>query len=470
MKKIKPRECQNIEYKSSWHDKYLEWICGFANAQGAVMYFGVNDNHEVFGLENVDRLMEDIPNKIITTMGIVADVNLHEMDGLEYIEVYVEPSNIPINYKGKYYYRSGSTMQELRGPALQQFVLKKMNITWDSKTITEATIDDIDPEAVNYFVQRAISAKRISETTLNENIEQVLRKLHLINAENGQLTIAALLLFGKDIERWNMSAAFRIGRFGNSEADLIIQDNIVCPLVMMPNRVMETLKTKYLVLPIHFEGLYRKEPLEIPEDALREMLCNSIVHKDYTGTFIQMKVYGDRITLWNGGALPPQYTVETLMTDHESHPRNKLIANVFYLAGFIESWGRGYQIIRESFQKEKLAIPIFEETRGGVLATIQREKFIAIQKGNVVSDVVSDVVSLSLVQLTDRQKEMCKLMIENPFISAQQMSVVLSVVHRTVQRDLSAMQNKGVLIREGNTSAGHWVVLTKMIAGWERNL
>lgn len=236
---------------------------------------------------------------------------------------------------------------------------------------------------------------------------------------------------------------------------------------MMPNRVMETLKTKYLVSPIHFEGLYRKESLEIPEDALREMLCNSIVHKDYTGTFIQMKVYGDRITLWNGGALPLQYTVETLMTDHESHPRNKLIANVFYLAGFIESWGRGYQIIRESFQKEKLAIPIFEETRGGVLATIPREKFIAIQKGNVVSDVVSDVVSLPLVQLTDRQKEMCKLMIKNPFISAQQMSVVLSVVHRTVQRDLSAMQNKGVLIREGNTSAGHWVVLTKMIADWE---
>ena len=61
---MRARECQNIEYKTSWHDKYLEWICGFANAQGAVMYFGVNDEHEVVGLENVDRLMEDIPNKL----------------------------------------------------------------------------------------------------------------------------------------------------------------------------------------------------------------------------------------------------------------------------------------------------------------------------------------------------------------------------------------------------------------------
>lgn len=114
-----------MEYKESWHDKYLAWICGFANAQGAVMYFGVNDEHEIIGLDNVDRLMEDIPNKIVTTMGVVVDVNLHEQDGLEYIEVEIEPSNIPINYKGKYYYRSGSTMQELRGPALQQFILEE---------------------------------------------------------------------------------------------------------------------------------------------------------------------------------------------------------------------------------------------------------------------------------------------------------------------------------------------------------
>ncbi|MBO7067385.1 MAG: ATP-binding protein [Bacteroidaceae bacterium] len=126
MAKIKARESQNIEYKSTWHDEYLKWICGFANAQGAVMYFGVNNDHEVIGLDNVDRLMEDIPNKIVTTMGIVVDVNLCHLEGLDYIEVYIEPSNIPINYRGKYYYRSGSTMQELRGPAFQQFVLKKM--------------------------------------------------------------------------------------------------------------------------------------------------------------------------------------------------------------------------------------------------------------------------------------------------------------------------------------------------------
>jgi ATP-dependent DNA helicase RecG len=82
MSKIKPKECQNVEFKSSWQDEFLKWICGFANAQGAVMYFGVNDDHKVVGLKNTKKLLEDIPNKIVNFMGLVVDVNLYELDVL----------------------------------------------------------------------------------------------------------------------------------------------------------------------------------------------------------------------------------------------------------------------------------------------------------------------------------------------------------------------------------------------------
>ena len=112
--KIHQDESQNIEYKESWNDKYLEWVCGFANAQGGRIFIGVNDAHEVIGVKDSKRLMEDIPNKIVTHLGIVAEVNLHQADGLDYIEIIIEPSNIPIAYKGTYHYRSGSTKQELR--------------------------------------------------------------------------------------------------------------------------------------------------------------------------------------------------------------------------------------------------------------------------------------------------------------------------------------------------------------------
>ncbi len=95
--------------------------------------------------------MEDIPNKIVTHLGIVADVNLRQVEGLDYIEIIVAPSNIPISYKGAYHYRSGSTKQELKGAALQDFLLRKLGKTWNDVCIDEAKIEDIDRNSIEYF-------------------------------------------------------------------------------------------------------------------------------------------------------------------------------------------------------------------------------------------------------------------------------------------------------------------------------
>ena len=140
-------------------------------------------------------------------------------------------------------------------------------------------------------------------------------------------------------------------------------------------------------------------------------------------------------------------------------PRNRNIANAFFKAGFIDTWGRGFQKIQDGFEAAGIPMPEVENFCGGVRVTIQRTKF--MQMMNVTSDVSSDVVSsvgsLSVVQLSDRQKKIRELILKDTFVSTQQMSVVLSVVKRTVERDLADLQKKGVLIREGNTSAGHWI-------------
>ncbi len=95
---MKMEEDQNIDFKRIWKDEYLQWICGFANAQGGKLYIGIDDDQTIVGLNNVHRLMEDIPNKIVSTLGIVCDVNLHEQDAKHYIEIVVKPSNMPIAY------------------------------------------------------------------------------------------------------------------------------------------------------------------------------------------------------------------------------------------------------------------------------------------------------------------------------------------------------------------------------------
>ena len=414
-------------------------------------------------MDNSKCLMEDIPNKIVTHLGIVADVNLLHEGKMEYIEIIVEPSNIPIAYKGIYHYRSGSTKQELRGTALQQFILKKMGRSWDDIGNDRATIDDIDRNAIDYFLRKGIDAQRIPEDQREASTKEVLQSLGLID-NDGLLKNAAILLFGKNPLRFFPSIAFKIGRFGKNEADLMFQDVIDGNVIQMADRVMQILQGKYLVSPVRFEGMQRYETLEIPKEALREILYNAIAHKDYAGPDIQMHVYDDHLEIWNEGELPVGYTEETLMGRHSSKPRNRNIANAMFKAGFIDTWGRGYMKIREGFEAAGIPMPKVQNFCGGVQVTVQRTKFMQMMNvgNNVASNVVSSVVSVSQVQLTERQREIYKLIKANSFISSKQMSVVLSVVHRTIQRDLAALQKAGIIIREGNTSAGHWVLLKQI--------
>lgn len=448
MNKIIYDESQNVEFKESWNDKYLEWICGFANAQGGKIFLGVNDTHEVVGIQDSKRLMEDIPNKIVTHLGIVADVNLYKVDGLDYIEIQVEPNSVPISYRGHYHYRSGSTKQELKGVALQEFILRKMGRSWDDIVHPNATEDVIDRDAIDYFLKKGINSGRIDSDELQASTHDVLKNLNLMNDE-GKLKNAALLLFAKKPQKYFTSVEFQIGRFGKNEGDLLEQDIIESNIIQMADKVMEVLRFKYLHAPIRFEGMQRIETLEIPDKAFREILYNAIAHKLYSGASIQMHVYDDRIEVWNEGLLPEGYTPETLLRRHSSKPRNKNIAFAFFKAGFIDRWGLGYKKIMEGFKEAGMKQPEIELVDGGVMVTVWRQ------------NVGSDVTSMSPVQLTERQKEIVRLIQTNDRISANDMSVVLSVVKRTVERELAKMQEMGIIAHEGNTSAGRWVVNLK---------
>lgn len=446
-------ESQNVEYKQSWKDEYLRWICGFANAQGGTVYIGIDDNGNVVGIDNAKYLLENLPNKCIQATGIVPDIELCSDGGKDYLAIHIKPSEQPVSCNGKYYMRSGSTLQELSGNSLTDFLLRKTNSTWDMHIVQEASLEDIDADAIRFFIDVAVESHRLDVSASNATTEEILRKLRLLDKQGG-LTFAALMLFGKDVEYYCPKVAFRIGRFGASQADLFFDDNIVCPLILMPDKVMQVLRSRYLVSPVKYEGLRRIEPLEIPEDALREIVCNAVVHRDYRGAFTQMRVWNDRIELWNSGEFPPEITAENLMATHESHPRNDLIAKVFYLAGFIESWGRGYEKIRDAFLMEELTVPTFEQVRGGVMANIKRERFANLNQANG-GDKGGD---LAVIELTDKQQKIIEIITQNPTTTATQMAVIMAGKKRTIERELSTLRQKGIISREGSARNGRWVI------------
>lgn len=148
---------------------------------------------------------------------------------------------------------------------------------------------------------------------------------------------------------------------------MLSQDVIESNAFELADKTLEVLNIKYIVRNISYDGLQRIETPEYPFEALREVLFNSIVHRSYDITPIIIRIYEDRITVWNIGGLPEQLSLADLKKEHSSYPRNKLLANAFYKGGHIESWGRGTLKIIEECKKHGLIEPVIQEQGGGCL-------------------------------------------------------------------------------------------------------
>lgn len=357
-------ESQNIEWKESWRDEYLKWICGFANAAGGKIYIGTDDSGKVVGVADAKKLLEDIPNKVRDVLGIMVDVNLLEENGLQYIEIDVPLYSNPINYKGQYHYRSGSTKQELKGAALNRFIMQKTGRHWDEFPIERAKAEDLSESALNRFRKEAARSGRVDEGVLNDTTGHLLQDLRLID-DAGHLTRAAVLLFHPDPERYVFGAYIKIGFFRDDKGNLEFQDEVHGALMEQVDKAMDLIKTKYLIYRISYEGISRRETPQFPVEAIRESLMNAIAHKDYaSGVPIQISVFPDHITFWNSGQLPEDWTTDRLFESHPSAPYNPIIANAFFRSGDIESWGRGYKRILEAVSAYRLLPPKLEMISG----------------------------------------------------------------------------------------------------------
>ena len=148
---IKFLENQNIEFKSSWRDEYLKWICAFANTDGGILYIGVNDNGQICGIDDSHKLTEDIPNKIRNTMGLVCDIKLLKDGSLDYFQINVDKYPFPVSYHGKYYKRAGSTLQELSGVELDKMILSVQGRTWDSIPVPTVKVKNLKMMLLDYL-------------------------------------------------------------------------------------------------------------------------------------------------------------------------------------------------------------------------------------------------------------------------------------------------------------------------------
>jgi ATP-dependent DNA helicase RecG len=381
--------------------------------------------------------MDELPNKIKNNLGITAEVNLLQENEKHFIEINVKPYSVPISLRGRYYYRSGSVKQELTGAALNEFLLKRAGHTWDDVIETRATFDDIDEKTVKIFLRKAEEAGRLPDID-GLSTPELLEKLRL--AENGQLKRAAIVLFGKDPGRFYPNTFVKIGKFEDDDFTIRFQEVEEGNIIQVLDKVLRQLNHNFLIRNISFEGMNRIETLEYPVAALREMLLNALIHRNYMGAPTQLRVYDNKLTLWNHGTLPEGITLDKLTKSHSSFPRNPILAEACFRGGYIDSWGSGIMKIINSCKAAALPTPIIEEDCGGIIVRLFKDRFAEEE--------------LQKMGLNIRQIKAIQYVKEKGKITNGEYQTLNSVSKRTATNDLYELVEEYKIFKQLGASVG----------------
>lgn len=356
----------------------------------------------------------------------------------------MEPYPSPISYKGEYHIRSGSTKQELKGTALNRFLLRKQGRHWDGVPVPYVTIGDLDIKVLTHFRKQALKSRRLSPEILDDSDPSLLDKLHLL--DGNYLKRAAVLLFHPDPERFITGAYLKIGFFENN-IDLRYQDEVHGDLFFQAKQTVEVLKAKYLKAWISYEGLQRVETYPVPEAAFREAILNAIAHKDYGSAIpVQISVYPDKLMIWNPGQLLPDWTVERMLGKHSSQPFNPDVANAFFRAGMIEAWGRGIERIMEACSAARLPKPELRLEHTGLWIIFH----FAVQRPIAGEEETTQETT---------QEKILALLISQPFITRKDLAGRIGISADGVKYHLGKLKAAGLIRHIGPTKKGHWEVL-----------
>ncbi len=445
---IKQGESETVEFKLSFNRQSLETIVALSNKKGGKLCIGVSDKGEIVGLklakESIQTWQNEIKSK--TSPAIFPDIDEVCIDDLTIVVISVPEFPVkPFALQGSYYVRKNNSNHLLTVSEINDIYLQSIQTSWDSYTYPEAKYEDLDEGKINVFTEKVNTSGRFR---LSDTPFECLNKLRLL--KDKAPTNAAMLLFSKE-ELYNN---VHVGRF--KTPSLIIDDKMVRGTLFdtVENTMTYILSHLKVAFEITGETSQRTEIFEYPLPAIREMVLNAIVHRDYTNpTDIQIKIFDKKITIFNPGKLYGNLTIDDLKTDdYQAQSRNKQIAEAFYLTKEIEKYGSGYRRIREQISKYPTMYFEFAETSGGFLTYVgYKEQKINVTKKayDSVPDSVPDI----------RLDKMIELISGNNKILLQEIADKLKVSKRTVRRDIEKLKSKNRLTRIGNEKTGYWQLI-----------
>ena len=345
---MKRDENQTVEYKESWHDKYLEWVCGYANAKGGTLYIGIEDGTKVpVGVKKANKLMEDIPNTIRNTMGIVADVTLLKKSGKDVIRIKVKPSAFPVSYHGGFHYRTGAVKMQMTGPALTQFLMEKSGQEWDAIPCNGGyRASDFTFIALNNRYKK-VNGGKLTKGDLES---------FGITTETGVLTNTGALLADESPISHSRVFCTRWNGLGMTAGTMDASDD-----QEYSGGLLQLLKYAEDFVRLHSRRAWHKRPTdrvnfrEYPERSIQEMVINGLVHRDYIeyGSEVHIDIFDDRIEITSPGGMPGERKVQEYPNARRipSRRRNKCLADMFERLDLMERKGSGFKKLFEDYEK-----------------------------------------------------------------------------------------------------------------------
>ena len=444
LKIIHSGESETVEFKENFNMEAFETVSAFSNTKGGTILIGVSDKGKIHGVQPSESTLRDWSNRISQSIDpkVVVTINTTRIEEKRIVFINVDESRIkPVSCKGRYFKRIGATNRRMNWEDITNMVLESVGATWDELPELRASMDDIDPAKITQFIKLCNKAGRRPIPEIEKPLE-VLRKLELV--KDGKPTRAAILLFGKNPQKFYIPAILKIGRF--RPGNIIVDDKEIQGTAF--DQVEEAmlyfrdrLQTKF-----EFTGEpQRKVIWEYPLEALRETVINAVCHRDYMKSAnTQIKIHDDHILIWNPGKLSSGLTLEQLKVAHPSLPHNRLIAEAFFYAGYIEKWGSGTLKVISECVTNDFPEPEYFEDMGMFGVTFSK-----------------DIYTEEYLRNLDLNKRQIKAVIyarDEGKITNKEYQEVAGVKERLATMELNDLVSKAILEKYGTTGRGTYYV------------
>lgn len=443
-------------------------ICAFANADGGTIVIGIADKDRA--LEGINLRGEDVINEFVNAPRdccrpmpryreeFVEIVNTHgERDRLLLLHIEPSPDRVIRTSGDRTYLRIGDRSKEMLGDDLRNLEYLKGARNFEDETHPEARVEDLDGELLKEY-RRRIGASGLE-------VRQVLSARGFLRIKDGKerLTNAAVLLFARDIMRFNMNCRIRFIRvngrkLGVGERYNVVKDvSIDAPIL----RIVGEAKTLIAGQLRQFTRLeygssgFVTHP-EYPDFCWQEGIVNAVAHRDYSaqGLFIRVAMFDDHLEIESPGRLPDLVTVDNIMVTRFS--RNKAIARVMTEFGLVRELNEGVRRIYLEMAEANLPAPEYSES-GNTVRLVLRNN---IDKRTGASERKPRGSGARRAN-TDNEELVLGVLRENPEITQQELSARTGMSFISIVRIMKEMRERGVLVREGARKNGTWKVIGK---------